>query len=230
MRPSFSRPSPSSRARSSGRSLSTTRLQRVDVGDERLAARLDVVGRDGGDPALSIGVVQRAVDPDEAGQPLAQLVEPDVAQRLRVVLGRARVLHLRRHAADRHAARQQRQQRVAHRVVAHGRLGHRDGVRIGNHHRRVVAEHLLAAVDVVPPADVRADQVLAQHPHDHFLLQRVLGALVQHLDLQRAAAQRPSPPRAASAASRRAALPATSRSSARSSRCPSRCAAARRSC
>ena len=48
-------------------------------------------------------------------------------------------------------------------------------------------EHVLAAVDVVPPADVGANQVLAQHPLDDFLLQRELGALVQHLDLQRAA-------------------------------------------
>ena len=50
-----------------------------------------------------------------------------------------------------------------------------------------MAEHLFAAVDVVPAPDVRSDEVLAQHPHDRFLLQRVLGALVEHLDLQRAA-------------------------------------------
>src|SRR5262249_40995102 len=34
-----------------------------------------------------------------------------------------------------------------------------------------------------PAADVRANQVLAQHPLDGFLLQRELGPLVQHLDL-----------------------------------------------
>ena len=165
------------------------RLQLVDVGHQRLAAGLDVRRGDGGHPALAIGVVQRAVDHEQSGEPLAQLVEPDVAQRLGVVFGRARVLHLRRHAADRHAAGQQRQQRVAHRVIRQRRLRHRDGVRIGNHHRRVVAEHLLAAVEVVPAAHVRADEVLAQHPHDGFLLQRVFRALVQHLDLQRAARQ-----------------------------------------
>ena len=105
-------------------------LQLADVGDERLAAGFDIRRRDGRDPALPVGVVQRAVDREQPGQPLAQLVEPDVAQRLRVVLGRARILHLRRHAADRHAAGQQRQQRVPHRVVRQRRLGHRHRVRI----------------------------------------------------------------------------------------------------
>ena len=151
-RPSFSSPRSSSRFRSSGRSLATTSCSSSTLGDQRLASRIDVVSGNRRHPALTVGVVQRAVDQEESGQPLAQLVEPDVAQRLGVVFGRARVLHLRRHPADRHAAGEQRQQRVAHRVVAHRRLGHHDGVRIGNDHRRIVAEHLLAAADVIPSA------------------------------------------------------------------------------
>ena len=131
--------------------------------------------------------MELAADHEEARETLTELVEPDVAQRLAVELRRARVLHLCGHAANRHRPGEQREQRVAPRVVRHRRLCHRHCGRVREHHRRVVMEHVLAAVDVVPPADVGANQVLTQHPLDGFLLQRELGALVQHLDLDRAA-------------------------------------------
>lgn len=55
---------------------------------------------------------------------------------------------------------------------------------IGNYHARVVTEHFLAAVEIVPAPDIGPDQILAQNPHDDFLLQCVFGAFVEHLNFQ----------------------------------------------
>ena len=115
----------------------------------------------------------------QAEQPLAQLVHHHGAQRQRVVPGAAvgvalLVDHHRRHAADGrgvgelaplHAAHEH-EQRVVALVGDHVRRGHADRLGIGEDALRVVLPHLDEAAQVVPAADVGAQQAAPEGPGD----------------------------------------------------------------
>ena len=102
---------------------------------------------------------------------LALLVFPDASERLLVDCGVA-ARDERRHAADGVCAAAMAGAHELLGVGVHERHGHRHSDAVGQHERRIVAELLDGAEDVVPAPGVEPGRVLAQCEQDLLHLER----------------------------------------------------------